>query len=346
MAYILSLATASPDHCFQQKAIGNKMIEGLSLPTDQAENLRKLYKHSAIHTRYSVLQDFNPLFAQPTTKERNEIYKKEAPKLAIKAAKKALSLCPQGPSHISHIISVSCTGMMAPGIEYYLIKELDLRPSIGRIGINFMGCFGAFNALSVAAALSKENANHRILIVCTELCSLHGQIDLSSDTLLANALFADGAAACIVGGAESKDYLWKIEERSSMALSNSTQAMSWDLGNNGYFMKLSTRVPILIKRNIMEFAHNLIAQKCAFEECHWAIHPGGKSIIKAIEKECNLLPSQTTSSWRVLKNYGNMSSATFLFVLEESLKIRRKQKWTLGIGFGPGLSVEGILLKC
>lgn len=343
MAYILSLATALPNHCFHQKDIAEAMVHGLSLPPDKAEELRRLYSSTAIETRYTVMPSFDALFAKPSARERNEIYKKEAPKLAVQAARKALDSWGQEPKDISHVISVSCTGMIAPGIEYHLIKELGLLPSISRIGINFMGCFGAFNALTVARALAIENPRHRILLVCTELCSLHGQSDLSADTLLANSLFADGAAACIVGGGEGSSYLGEIVNRSSLLLENSAQAMSWDIGESGYAMKLSTRIPVLIKKNIAGFVRDLLGQKCSFEECHWAIHPGGKSIIQAVEKGCKLLTSQTTSSWQILKDNGNMSSATFLFVLEKALKI--SQQWTLGMSFGPGISVEGMLIR-
>jgi len=344
MAHVLSIATASPQYSFQQTDIAESMVRALNLPPKDSSNLRKLYHQSDIHTRYSVMQNFDSLYTQPTSQQRNEIFKLEAPKLAITAAKKALDAWQRKPSEITHVISVSCTGMIAPGIEYYLIKELGLQPTTSRVGINFMGCFGAFNAISVATAIAKENPKNRVLVVCTELCSLHGQIDLSPDTLLANALFADGAAACIVGDKDPEEkHLFEIINRSSLIVPNTDHIMSWDVGNHGYFMKLSPRVPVLLKKHIVSFAQNLIEKKCSFEECHWAIHPGGKSIIQAIEKECGLIPSQTESSWETLRKYGNMSSATFLFVLEKSLQTR--QKWTLGIGFGPGLSMEGILMR-
>jgi prepilin-type processing-associated H-X9-DG protein len=343
MAYILSLATQTPEYCFEQKEIAKSMIKGLGLSAEQANFLKMLYKNSEIDTRYSVIRNFDTLYKNPTSKERNEIYKEEAPKLAVKVARKALNSWGESPQEISHVISTSCTGMMAPGMEYHLIQQLGLQSSVGRIGINFMGCFAAFNALSVAKALVKENPKYRVLLVCTELCSLNGQMDHSSHSFLANALFADGAAACIIGGEPSENYLWQIFERTSSILPNSHQEMSWDVGNNGYFMKVSSKVPVIVKKNIAKFAYDLIGTNCTFAECLWAIHPGGKSIIKAIEKACHLIPSQTSSSWEVLKNYGNMSSATFLFVLERSLKVRKK--WTLGIGLGPGLSVEGMLMR-
>ena len=343
MAYILSIATQSPEYQFKQKEIAGSMIKGLGLSPEQALSLNTLYEHSEIDTRHSVIENFDTLYKNPTSKERNEMYKREAPKLAIQAAQKALNAWDGSPQDITHIISISCTGMMAPGIEYYLIQELNLPPSVGRIGINFMGCFAAFNGISVAKALVKENPKHRVLLVCTELCSLHGQIDFSSHSFLANSLFADGAAACIIGGDPHEKYLWEIMKRSSCILPNSDQEMTWEVGNNGFFMKLSSKVPVFVKRHIEQFARNLAGENCTFEECLWAIHPGGKSIIKAIEKSCSLVPSQTTHSWDVLKNYGNMSSATFLFVLEKSLKMQKK--WTLGIGLGPGLTIEGVLMR-
>ncbi|MBX9924154.1 MAG: type III polyketide synthase [Rhabdochlamydiaceae bacterium] len=343
MAYILSIATHCPDYRFEQKAIAESMIKGLGLSSEQAESLNTLYSNSEIDTRHSVIQNFDTLYKNPTSKQRNEIYKEEAPKLAVKVAQKALNSWGGNLNEITHVISISCTGMMAPGIEYHLIKQLELRPTVGRIGINFMGCFAAFNGISVAKALAKENPKNRILLVCTELCSLNGQMDLSSNSFLANALFADGAAACIIGGEPSENYLWQIIERSSNIIPNSDQEMTWDVGNNGYFMKLSSKVPVFVKNHIATFTQSLVQNNCSLEECLWAIHPGGKSIIKAIEKACNLLPSQSVCSWEVLKNYGNMSSATFLFVLQHSLTMQKK--WTLGIGLGPGLSIEGVLLR-
>lgn len=342
MAYILSLATASPDFCFSQETIANQMIKNLSLSEAQVKTLKNLYSASAIQTRYSVMKDFDLLFTRPAADERNIIYKTEAPKLAIKAAKKAIDQWGHPPHAITHVISVSCTGMMAPGIDYFLIKEIGLSRNVRRVAINFMGCFGAFNAMAVAKSIVKEDPSHCVLLVCTELCSLHGQEDLSASTLLANALFADGAGACIIGGHKRQPYLWEILAQSSHLLDHSADLMGWEVAKSGYAMTLSPKVPVLIRKNIGFFAKSLL-HTLTFEECHWAIHPGGKAILQAIEKECRLLPSQTDSSWQTLKQYGNMSSATFLFVLEKSLK--KRFKWTLGLAFGPGLTMEGMLLK-
>jgi len=350
MPAILSLATATPKYCFEQADIATLMIKKLNLSLEQEEKLKKIYKNSSIETRYSVMKNFDLLFSKPTSNERNDIYKIEAPKLAINAAKKAIEQWGESPDNITHVISVSCTGMMAPGIEYFLIKELGLRASVKRLGINFMGCFGAFNGLSVARAIARESSHHRILLVCTELCSLHGQVN--PESYLSNALFADGAAACIVGEVNSENYLLKIIDHSSLLIDNSYHLMSWDISESGFAMKLSRKVPVLIKQNITPFVKTILNEKIAFEECHWAIHPGGKAILQAIEDKCTLLSWQTHCSWKVLKGYGNMSSATFLFLLDQLIAFRNENKlfkmtseWILGLAFGPGLAVEGIFLR-
>ena len=237
--------------------------------------------------------------------------------------------------------------MVAPGIEFDLMQQLNLKPSTQRLGINFMGCFGAFKGLSVAQAFAKENPKHRILLVCTELCSLHLQAEQTLDNILANSLFSDGAAAVIVG-AGSKSYetpLWEIHNNGSIALDNTIDKMRWEVGNHGFNMKLSHTVPVLLGRHITPFVQSLVNSDFSYENCDWAIHPGGKSIIQAIEKALKLQEGLTKASWDTLANYGNMSSATFLFVLHRILEQKSSKKWTLGLGFGPGLSVEGILLK-
>lgn len=358
---ILALATAVPEHAFAQAEIPEKIIGIFNMNPEKAESIRQLYKSSAIHTRYSVIPDFNKERHEwgfwgaeypktiPSTSQRNEVYKIEAPKLAYEAAVKALKAWGGNPEEISHVISVSCTGMMAPGIEFDLVQLLKLKPSTQRLGINFMGCFGAFKGLSVAQAFAKENPKHRILLVCTEICSLHFQAEQTVDNILANSLFSDGAGAVIVGGDPEphETPLWEIRNKGSIAVDNTIDKMKWEVGNHGFHMKLSHTVPVFLGRHIAPFVQSLTSSDFSYENCDWAIHPGGKSIIQAIEKALKLQEGVTKASWDTLANYGNMSSATFLFVLQRLLGQKSSKKWTVGVGFGPGLSVEGILLsKC
>ncbi len=356
--FILALATALPQYSLDQADIAKKISQVLDLNENHTQFLQKLYCKTQIKRRYSVLKDiqesvensefFTKDFLKkiPRTSQRNKIYIKEAPKLALKAAQEAIKNWQQDPKEITHVISVSCTGVMAPGIELILQQELKLLPNAERIGINFMGCFGAFRGLAVASALAKENPNNRILLVCTELCSLHFQVSFQTDVLIGNALFSDGAAAAIIGSKpkNTENAICSIEKTGSFALENTRDKMTWTISDHGCVMSLNKEIPSIIEKNTPTFLKSFLNTD-NFNNFSWAIHPGGKSIIEAMEKSCNLTKEQTKSSWNVLNNYGNMSSSTFLFVLEDLLKENKKEKDIIGIGFGPGLSIETILLS-
>lgn len=352
---ILSLATTTPPLAWPQKDIANKMVDLFSLEGERAKNLQQMYQNSAIGCRYSVMDENehhnffgeNALKSAPDMQERNELYIKEAPLLAQAAASKAIERWGGTPAEITHVISVSCTGIMAPGIEFKLIESLNLNRSVFRLGINFMGCFGAFKGLQAANAFAKECPSNRVLLVCTELCSLHFQTELTQDILLANTLFSDGVAAAIVGGAPRpyENPLFSIITQKSLALDNSLDKMTWEAGNHGFFMRLSSFVPVHIKRHIQKLVTPLLENNTTIAECDWAIHPGGKSIIQAIERALQLDVQQTKASWDTLWNYGNMSSATILFVLDHIVRHKTDKQWTAGLGFGPGLSLEAILLR-
>lgn len=356
-ATILGLGTAVPPHIYPQEAAAEKMIEVLSLEENNSKSIRQLYKNSAIHKRHAVLDDFQHEKGRwtfwgkdfpktvPGMSARNDIYKREAPKLAYEAARKAIKQWGRDPQFITHIIFISCTGLVAPGIEFHLMQQLNLSPSTNRLGINFMGCFGAFKGFSVAQAFAKENPSNRVLVVCTELCSLHLQADLDPDTIVANSLFSDGASAAIIGTQplECEKPLWEIARSHSLGVEKSLDKMAWEASDRGFLIKLSHTVPVYLGRTIKTFVEHLTP--LSPQDCDWAIHPGGKSIIQAIEKALKLEREQTVSSWKVLAEYGNMSSATFLFVLDELSRQENQKKWAVGLAFGPGLSIEGVLLK-
>ncbi len=357
---ILALSTVVPPYMFRQEEIADQMIEVFSIDKQRQDYIRTLYLNSAIQERYSVVSDFQKPRSEwhfwgydypksiPGMSQRNDMYKKEAPKLAQQAAQKALQLWGEDPCLITHVISVSCTGVVAPGIEFELIQLLNLRRSVNRLGINFMGCFGAFKGLSVAQAFAKEKADHRILLICTELCSLHLQANSDLETFLANSLFSDGAAAVIVGShpRSSEKPLWEILNYQSFGLENTIDKMAWEASDQGFLMRLSPTVPVHIGRHISSFANLLLdPHQVSPSACNWAIHPGGKSILQAVEKAMKLDRSQSQASWDTLAKYGNMSSSTFLFVLENLYHRKSSHLWSLGIGFGPGLAMEGILLR-
>lgn len=351
---ILGLGSEVPPYVFPQREVSQKMISVLKVPEEKQGAFRRLYEESSIDTRYSVVADFQKERAEwkfwgedfpqsvPSMGKRNERFKQEAPELALKAARKAIDEWGGKVEEITHIISISCTGVMAPGIEFHLMQRLNLRPDTYRLAIQFMGCFGAFKGISAAHAFAKENRDARILIVSTELCSLHFQTTLTPDNVLGNALFADGSAAAVIGMPRGDEKpLYQVQGHSSMGLGQTLDKMTWEASDTGFTMKLSNFVPALIGRHILPFMKNLL-KEISPGHCDWAIHPGGKSIIQVIERTFNLDLSQTKTSWDVLRDFGNMSSATLLFVLERLQRTDRKH--VACVGFGPGLSFEGLLL--
>lgn len=327
----------------------------LNLNEQQERLLNKIASSTAIGKRHTVLSDFlkgsycgstkgQPF---PTTGIRNDLYKEMAPQLAQVVCEKALSMWGGDRNAITHVISVSCTGMIAPGIEYLMIRPLGLSSKVQRLGINFMGCFGAFKGLAIARSIALENPNHRVLVVCTELCSLHFQQDFKMDTLVANSIFADGAAAVVVGANPQNEEkpLFVLQGHASHAVDETLDLMTWEVCDSGYQMRLSASVPAQLESHIAPFARDILGPDLSFEECTWAIHPGGKAILEGITRACSLQITQTAASWKVLNEQGNMSSPTFLFVLKEILQNPKVNEWVIGLGFGPGLSIEGMLLK-
>ena len=358
-AHILALGTATPPIRICQKAIAETFQRALELEPQHAASLHSIFSRSKIATRHSVIADYThpelkgaffgdafPATA-PSTRKRNELYRKAAPKLAVEAAEIALRNWSGERAKISHVISVSCTGMYAPGIEFSLIEALQLPASVERLAINFMGCFGAFKGLAIAKSLARENPKHRILLVCTEFCSLHFQGDHSTETFVANSLFADGAGAAIVGcePAGQEHSLFAMIGGASLAFANSADLMTWEAGDLGMVMGLSKKVPQLVVENANAFVQSLLGAAASYETCDWAVHPGGKAILQAVEKACGLSAGKLQTSWDILSNYGNMSSATFLFVLEALQRRLSPHKLTVGLGFGPGICFEGILLR-
>ncbi len=355
MTHIVSLAHATPPHAIVQKELAQQIAQASNLTAAETKWLEKVYSNSAITTRYSVLEDFTKKAndwtfwnnAPPTTQARNELYKLHAPVLSKQSCALALEKWGQDPKSITHIIYISCTGIIAPGIQAYLQQALGLHPNICQFGVNMMGCFGGFKGLQMADAFCAQNPNNKVLVVCTELCSLHFQQTSSQETQIGNALFADASAACIVThepkGQEKS--LFRIKKHSSLILANTTDKMSWEVSDTGLIFGLKKEVPDLIRQHVGNFAKSLLPQNCSAQDCLWPVHPGGKGILQSVEEALALTKEQTQASWEVLKNFGNTSSASFLLVLNELQKQKSDKKWAIGLGFGPGLCFEGIQLE-
>ncbi len=361
MCYISSIGIANPEHRIEQNAIANFMVKAMQLQQDDERKLRALHRISGIETRYSVLSDYgkadhfefysNTSDTFPATKQRSELFQKHAIHLAASSAEKCLSRVGNlKRSEITHLVVVSCTGMYAPGLDIDLIKVLGLRSSIERTCINFMGCYAAFNALKLANSFCAQNAQAKVLIVCVELCSIHFQREVTEDNLLANSLFADGSAALLVEAQPREGINLKPVSFFCDIATSGEHDMAWSIGDFGFEMRLSSYVPEVIKGGIKKLTASLL-EKVNFQLkdiSFFAIHPGGKKILEAIETELVLSKEKNQFAYQVLKKYGNMSSPTVLFVLHELaavLQAADSGKKILSFAFGPGLTLESMVLE-
>lgn len=277
----------------------------------------------------------------PTTAERMAMYSEHAPKLAIEAARAALVNSGLSTKSITHLVTVSCTGFVSPGFDFALIRELGLRPTTERVHVGFMGCHGAINGLRVANALAAEPAN-TVLMVAVELCSLHYYTGSEIDKAIANALFADGAAA-IVGSGRGEGC--RVLATGSGIVPDSTNEMAWAIGDYGFEMVLSKRVPEFIERNVRIWIDSWLGERgLSVEQIDsWAIHPGGPRILQAAQQALALTDVAMLDSRAVYAEFGNMSSPTVLFILKR-LRERGAKGSAVLLGFGPGLVCEAALV--
>lgn len=360
-AFISSIGTAVPEFSTDQADIADYMVNRLELDEDKARELKILYRASGIRRRHSVIDDFQPRNKgkffnngvgkiEPTVGARMHLYGDKAVQLATTAIQSALGKTTLQPSDITHLITVSCTGMYAPGIDIELVESLGFNTDVERTNINFMGCYAAFNALKTGRYIIEAQSEAKVLVVCVELCTIHYQDKTDPDTLLANALFGDGAAAAVMtSGGFGNQELELVQHYADLSLASKSE-MTWSIGDHGFDMKLSGLVPDVIKKGIKELTNNLLEHLPInhSEVDFFAIHPGGKKIIEVIEHELELAPEDNLAAREVLKTYGNMSSPTILFVIDQILQNLTSEddaRNILCFAFGPGLTMESILLK-
>ncbi|TAH25242.1 MAG: type III polyketide synthase [Cytophagales bacterium] len=358
MTVITSIGTSNPKYRYTQDELYEYISEVGNLTSIQRRKLKSIYKKSAIESRYSILSDFNKTiiknYSQENTRSiehRLELFYQHAPNLAIEAIHKTI-FGKLNPKSITHIITVSCTGMSAPGIEISLIESLKLNNNIQRSAVNFMGCYAAIHALQQANNICIANPDAIVLVVCVELCSIHFQNTDSDDNLLANSLFADGAAATIVVSdkyAKDNSLLGlRIDDFNSKIISEGSKDMAWHISSSGFLMALSAYIPSLIALHLKSFL-NTFSQKIDISNiAHWAIHPGGRKILDTIVKELNISSDKIKDSYEVLKDYGNMSSPSILFVLRNIMNRNTNRKADdkiMALAFGPGLVMESCILS-
>ncbi len=362
---ISAIGTSNPVNKFAQSIILDFMQTAHQLNADNARKLQKIYQASGIHFRHSVITDFDKptgnftffgnndfLEPFPSTAQRGQLYQQTAINLCLTAIKNATNKLQNFDlKTITHIITVSCTGMYAPGLDIEIVEQLNLNPWVERTCINFMGCYGAFNGLKMANYICTAQPNATVLLVSVELCTLHFQKENTLDNWLSNSLFADGAAAVVVQHQDfASQKLFKIKGFYSQLVSKARHQMAWTIGNHGYQMQLSNQVAKQIKAEIKNVAHTLLNKlNLALADVEqYAIHPGGRRILEVCDEVFGLQSYQNQHAYKVLRDYGNMSSASILFVLNElsnSVQAQSKSENVLSFAFGPGLTFESMLLE-
>ncbi len=361
---ILGIGTATPPHRIAQLEAA-EWANSMSLDPSHRSTVSKLYRRVGVRTRHSVLltasADGIPahkkLYKPPTSAEdlgpsvaaRMQAYEASAGPLAIEAARRALNDGRCAPSNITHLVTVSCSGFAAPGLDIALIRELQLPSSVQRTHIGFMGCHGALNGLRVARAFAESDSRACVLLCAVELCSLHHQYQGAADQIVANALFADGAAALVgrsgrVAG-DGQDLGWQLVATGSTVIPETESLMSWQIRDHGFQMGLSPQVPVVIERELRPWVERwLVEHQLAIDQVGcWAIHPGGPRILQACATALGLTADQLQTSQDVLADYGNMSSPTVLFIVERLRRERRRPPCVM-LAFGPGMTAEAALL--
>ena len=334
--------------------------------------VRTCFDSAAIDTRHTAVAEMsldfrgpNPVFydgdsgllLNPSTKVRNDLFAAEATPLFIEAASKAVAACPDlVAADITHVVTVSCTGFFNPGPDYKIVRALGLNPSVQRYHLGFMGCYAAFPALRAAKAFCEADPKAVVLVVSVELCSLHVRTSNDPDTIMGSSLFADGAAAAVVTGRELPltAPALELDHFETVLTPVGEDSMAWNIGDHGFEMVLDTYVPKIIDEHIVEALKPLFDNKPALEGRpysdirHWAIHPGGRSILDKVQAKLELSEDQLIPARETLRNFGNMSSATVMFVLKHIMEQPAEQprETICGMAFGPGLTVEtGLFTK-
>ncbi|MDB5203901.1 MAG: type polyketide synthase [Ferruginibacter sp.] len=353
MSKIISIATGVPEHKHEQSDLFSFADKVYNDNETDSRKLRFLYRQSGIGSRYSVAPDFSSsersffpdtadLEPFPTLETRMQWFNKYASPLSVNV----ISDCISGhipKNEITHLITVSCTGMSAPGLDLQIMEAMELAPDLVRSSVNFMGCYAAVHALKLADAFCDSQPNANVVIVCTELCTLHFQKEASVDNLTSSLLFGDGSAAVLVQSDKGQEGL-TIDSFFSDVSFKGKKEMAWELSSKGFLMTLTGYVPELIKEDFEGFVQKALdkAGVARSEITDWCIHPGGKKILEAISGSLQLQENDLKHSYAVLQDYGNMSSPTILFVLQRIMadaKARGHAK-ILGAAFGPGLTME------
>lgn len=385
---ILSIGTATPAHQMSQDEALTMFVDIVCEDKKQSRLARALFRKAVVQNRHTcvphkVAYDWcqpatrhRQAFANvelgppstaawevsgsgshgPTTGERMELFAQHASDIATESARQALSRSGLPHEEVTHLVTVTCTGFDAPGVDIELISRLGLPSGTERIQVGFMGCHGAINGLRAASAITSSNPNAKVLLCAVELCSLHYRFTWDPECIVGNALFADGAASMVLApqgtGRHQSSARWEVQDTGSCVIPDSRDAMSWQIRDHGFEMRLSSDVGEKIEANLAEWMHGWLAKhELRIEDIdYWGVHPGGPRILDAVQSSLQLEEEALSTSMSILKQNGNMSSPTVLFILEQFLGRQascdsQDPSYCVLLGFGPGLVAELALLR-
>ncbi len=361
MPFVLDISTAVPEYCITKDKLLQFYTRALAAENmpEISKKLHFLIEKTKITDRYSCIPDFegeqqelftNNVYAQ-SVDARMRIFKEKIFSLATKAIDKLFKKNASLPEQVTHIITVNCTGLYAPGLEFDVAKHYQMEHA-EKVALNFLGCYAALKALKHAHYIAQADPTACILIVSAELCSIHFMPSITDEDILANLLFADGAAAALVCGDDhpliKNKVVLNITSIGSACIPNTADLMTWNISSTAFCMYLSRHLVKTIKENIQPVVDEFLSVDKSDID-YWAIHPGGVKIVEAVQESLSLSPQQVDASLQVLQQYGNMSSPTILFILQRILNTVRnsdaaQNKNIFACAFGPGLTVELIQL--
>ncbi|KGE17084.1 type III polyketide synthase [Paenibacillus wynnii] len=354
-AAILGIGTSLPIHSIAQSDVAELIASSLQDSPDLARFAKRIFKSCGVETRYTCDDSYlgsaetcrylpsGDQSVIPTTEERMKKYQQEALPLGLQAAEKALRNAGQSSGDITHLITVSCTGQYLPGLDVMLIRKLGMSPRVNRLPLIFQGCAAGLKAIQMARDVVLGAPGSKVLVVCVELCTLHFQPAKEREALFAASFFGDGAAASVIGAPEShNNHYLSLGSGYSVLLPDSTEEMTWEVGNIGYDLYLSPRIPKLLGTHLETELGVLFGNKKLPDL--WAIHPGGRGIVDSVQDVMKLRDEQTHYSREVLRTAGNLSSVTIMFVLEamrlDMIAQESASKEGVAMAFGPGLTAE------
>lgn len=352
-AYLNRIATAVPDHDVHDAFVSFAD----TLLTDRRSQLlfRRMAERSQIEHRFSTVEprplgsnaalDTDAFYVRgafPSTAQRMRRFEDKAPGLALRAAG-GLGLSDEEKAGVTHVIVTTCTGFAAPGLDLQIVEGLGLEPSVERTLVGFMGCYAAINALKLARHIVRSEPQAKVLVVSLELCTLHLQETSDLEQVLSFLVFGDGCAAALVTR-EPKGL--ELESFHAEMAPAAADQITWNIRDQGFDMHLSGQVPGTIRHALGDSQGRILRNAPVEAFDLWAIHPGGRTVLDAVEGAFSLPSNALSASREVLRRFGNMSSATVLFVLKTMLDSpREKGARGCAMAFGPGLTAETMLFS-